>query len=75
MRAQGDKALKDLTSQFDGVSLEQILYQVVPEGLSGKYGEDLRSVLEEAADNIRRFHQRQKQQSQMEFESDGTLLG
>ena len=76
VRAQGDKALKDLTSRFDGVSLDQIL---VPR----KYlktcletmDKHLRSVLEEAADNIRCFHQRQKQQSQMEFEPDGTLLG
>ena len=66
VRAQGDKALKDLTSRFDGVSLDQIL---VPR----KYlktcletmDKHLRSVLEEAADNIRCFHRRQKQQSHM----------
>ena len=76
VRAQGDKALKDLTSQFDGVSLKQI--PVPSEYLRAcleNMDRDLRSVLEEAADNIRRFHQRQKQQSQMEFEPDGTLIG
>ena len=53
VRAQGDKALKDLTSQFDGVSLEQI--PVPSEYLRAcleNMERDLRSVLEEAADNI-----------------------
>jgi histidinol dehydrogenase len=36
---------------------------------------DLREVLEQAAANIRKFHQRQKQESQLDFDPDGTVLG
>ena len=53
VRAQGDKALKDLTNQFDGLSLEQI--PVPSEYLRTcleNMDRHLRSILEEAADNI-----------------------
>ena len=56
VRGQGDKALKDLTGQFDGYR-EATLPKRVSESLSGKYGERPSFILEEAADNIRRFHQ------------------
>ena len=36
---------------------------------------ELRKVLEQAAENIRTFHQRQKTESQLEFSDDGTMLG
>ena len=35
----------------------------------------MRKVLEQAAENIRTFHQRQKTESQLEFSDDGTILG
>jgi histidinol dehydrogenase len=76
VRAEGDRALKQLTDKFDGVNLGQV--RVPNEYLKAcleRMDASLRGVLEEASENIRRFHQRQKQQSQIEFEPDGTLLG
>jgi histidinol dehydrogenase len=76
VRRRGDEALRDYTQRFDHVELsdlrvpttylEQCLQQLAP---------DLREVLEQAAANIRKFHQRQKQESQLDFDPDGTVLG
>ena len=76
VRNHGDSALKKLTFRFDGIELDSI--RVQPEDLQSALQEldpELRKVLEQAAENIRTFHQRQKTESQLEFSGDGTMLG
>ena len=76
VRNHGDSALKKLTLRFDGIELDSI--RVQPEDLQSSLQEldpELRKVLEQAAENIRTFHQRQKTESQLEFSDDGTMLG
>ena len=76
VRNHGDSALKKLTYRFDGIELDSI--RVQPEDLQSALKEldpELRKVLEQAAENIRTFHQRQKTESQLEFSEDGTMLG
>ena len=76
VRKNGDTALRELTLRFDGVKLDSI--RVKPEDLQSALEEldpKLRLVLEQAAENIRSFHQRQKTESQLEFSNDGTMLG
>ena len=76
VRNHGDSALKKLTYRFDGIELDSI--RVQPEDLQSALQEldpELRKVLEQAAENIRIFHQRQKTESQLEFSDDGTMLG
>ena len=61
VRNHGDSALKKLTFRFDGIELDSI--RVQPEDLQSALQEldpELRKVLEQAAENIRTFHQRQK---------------
>ncbi|MCH2291101.1 MAG: histidinol dehydrogenase, partial [SAR324 cluster bacterium] len=68
VRNHGDSALKKLTYRFDGIELDSI--RVQPEDLQSSLQEldpELRKVLEQAAENIRTFHQRQKTESQLEF--------
>ena len=76
VRKNGDTALRELTLRFDGVKLDSI--RVKPEDLQSaleSLDPKLRLVLEQAAENIRSFHQRQKTESQLEFSNDGTMLG
>ena len=76
VRVQGDSGLLELTQRFDGVRLEQL--RVSPKDLKNAFSAvdpELRGVLEQAAKNIRDFHQRQKTESQLEYSPDGSLLG
>ena len=76
VRKSGDAALGEYTEQFDKVipdswlvpesALEQALYNLE---------DDLFLVLQQAADNIMLFHERQKSDSQLDFSSDGSVLG
>jgi histidinol dehydrogenase len=76
VRAEGDDAVREFTERFDRVRLgafrvpqseiEQAVAYVDPA---------VKDVWIEAAENIERFHQRQKEDSQLEFFEDGTVLG
>ena len=76
VREEGDAALFDLTRQFDGAELtclavseaelDEAAAQVEPEFLAD---------LEEAAENIRAFHSRQKRESFVMNEKEGVILG
>ena len=76
VRKKGDLALREYTEQFDDVIPESWL---VPKHLMTKALESLEleliHILEEAADNIMFFHERQKTESQLDFSPDGTVLG
>ena len=79
VRQRGDAALVEYTNQFDrrsvagldelrlGAAALKAAYEGLPEGD--------RAALETAAERIRDYHQRQKQESWQYRDADGTLLG
>lgn len=72
----GDKALREYTEKFDGVSLTTL--KVSKEEIQDSYTKidpDLVSIIKEAATNIEDFHSRQVRQSWMTMKDNGTILG
>ena len=76
VQKSGDAALREYTERFDDVIPESWMVQksVLAEALES-LDRDLFHILEEAADNIMFFHERQKTESQLDFSPDGTVLG
>ena len=76
VRKSGDAALREYTEQFDKVIPESWLVpeSALEEALDN-LEDDLFLVLQQAADNIMLFHERQKSDSQLDFSSDGSVLG
>ena len=76
VQKSGDAALREYTELFDDVIPESWMVQksVLAEALES-LDHDLFHILEEAADNIMFFHERQKTESQLDFSPDGTVLG
>jgi histidinol dehydrogenase len=76
VRNNGDVALREYTERFDKVVPESWLVpkSALDEAFEG-LDHDLFHILEEAADNIMSFHERQKVDSQLDFNPDGTVLG
>ena len=76
VRKKGDLALREYTERFDNVILESWLVpkNFMTEALEN-VDKEMFHILEEAADNIRVFHEKQKTESQLDFSSDGTVLG
>ena len=76
VQKSGDAALREYTERFDDVIPESWMVQksVLAEALES-LDHDLFRILEEAADNIMFFHERQKTESQLDFSPDGTVLG
>ncbi len=76
VRARGDAAVREYTDRFDGVCPETLA--VPEEKLAAAFAAmdaGLRDVIAEAAENIRRFHERQRRQSWFADDGDGVLLG
>lgn len=76
IRTLGDKALRDYTEKFDRVVLESFL--VTENELNEAYGQvdsEFISIVQEAAENIRRFHEKQLRPSWMTTEENGSILG
>jgi histidinol dehydrogenase len=78
VREKGDRALFGYTLQFDGVDLRR----KGPRVSASEIGKAARSapksflnVLEKAASNIRRFHEKDKPSSWLSWEQDGVVLG
>lgn len=76
VRSGGDMALINYTVAFDKVSLAgiEVPPSVLDEALAAMPA-DLRETMERAAENIRRFHERQRQNSWFDTSADGSLLG
>ena len=76
VRKSGDAALREYTEQFDKVIPESWLVpeSALEEALDN-LEDDLFLVLQQAADNIMLFHERQKTDSRLDFSSDGSVLG
>jgi len=76
VKARGDAAVLDYTERFDGVRPEPV--RVPTDVLSTAetvMDDDLRAVIEEAEDNIRRYHEKQVQDSWFTDDGDGVILG
>lgn len=76
VRQNGDAALLRYTWEFDKVKLDalEVPREQMDQALAGM-DPDLRSVLEEAAENIRNFHKHQVQNSFVVSEKAGVVLG
>lgn len=79
IRQHGDTALLDYTRQFDRVQAQRVaeleidpsVWQAALQGLPS----DQRKALEAAADRVRQYHLKQRQDSWSYVEADGTRLG
>ncbi|MCS7459243.1 histidinol dehydrogenase [Paenibacillus doosanensis] len=76
VRREGDAALKRYAQQFDGVSIEELRVSAAEiEAAYAKVDESFLVAIREAADNVRRFHEKQKRSSWMDLQPDGSILG
>lgn len=76
VREKGDEVLFALTKQFDGVELSDL--KTAPHEFEAAYREiddETLVAIRKAIANIRDFHERQKRQSWMTMQADGTMLG
>ncbi|MFF5400056.1 histidinol dehydrogenase [Peribacillus butanolivorans] len=76
VRKSGNAALHNYTERFDGVSLEELLVseQEIEEATATLTVEQL-AIIQEAADNIRLFHEKQIRNSWITTDDTGTMLG
>ena len=76
VRAEGDKALLSYTKKFDGAQLQSLAVTEaeITEAVASVEPEFL-EILENAAKNIRAFHQKQVRSSFIMTEQDGVILG
>ena len=78
VRKRGDEALIDYAARFDSVQLNAYDLRVSVETLqksAGKLEGCVLAALREAIQNVRTFHERQREQSWMMTHDDGTRLG
>ena len=76
VKSEGDAALFALTEKFDGVKLSslEVSKEEIEEGVS-KVEPEFIGILERAAANIRKFHERQVRNSFIINDSDGIVIG
>ncbi len=76
VKKDGDKALYDYTERFDGVKLEslEVTAREIEEALTLVEPEFV-SILERAAQNIRKFHEKQLRNSFVISEDNGVVMG
>ena len=78
VRERGDAALIEYTERFDRVRIAPDRLRVTEEEIDAAYAkvdERLLSAIRASARRIRAFHEKQKQKTWLEFESDGYALG
>ncbi|WP_019914378.1 histidinol dehydrogenase [Paenibacillus sp. HW567] len=78
IKKEGDAALLRYTERFDGAVLTAAQLRVTEDELQAAYGrveESFVTAIRAAAANIRAFHARQKRNSWMDLQPDGTILG
>jgi histidinol dehydrogenase len=76
IRTRGDEALREYTAKFDRVNLAS--FSVTEQEIEAAYqqvDERFISIVREAAENIRSFHEKQLRPSWMTTEENGTVLG
>lgn len=78
IKKEGDLALFDYTSKFDGAQLDSETVQVTESEIEEAYAqvdEKLLAIIRKALHNIRTYHERQRQNSWFNSQPDGTVLG
>ncbi len=76
VRQRGDAALLDLTERFDGVRPDALAVSIdVLDAALDALNPELRATLEEAAANVRRFHEAEMPCSWATDDGDGVTLG
>ncbi|MCI8417023.1 MAG: histidinol dehydrogenase [Lachnospiraceae bacterium] len=78
VREEGDGALFDYTSRFDGVQLTADTVQVTKEEVEEAYRQvapELLGVIRRALENIRSYHEKQRRYSWFDSKEEGTMLG
>ena len=79
VRSRGDSAVLEYAQRFDRTPVQSVAQlEVPPQALRAAFDSlapEQASALSEAADRIRRFHERQLAQSWEYTDADGTLLG
>jgi histidinol dehydrogenase len=76
IRSSGDNALRDYTEKFDRVKLDSFL--VTESEINEAYRKvdsEFISIVREAAENIKSFHEKQLRHSWMTTEENGSILG
>lgn len=78
VRADGDKAVFELTKRFDKWDINCSNVRVTEDEINDAYASfdsDLIRIMERSAANIRSYHEKQLQNSWIDTGSDGTVLG
>ena len=78
VRANGDAAVFDYTKRFDGADITADTIQVTEEEIAEAYAQvddDLLAIVRKAKENIRVYHEKQKQYSWFDSTTNGTILG
>ena len=78
VRNNGDQAVFEYTEKFDGFKYDSNTIRVSEEEINtayDNYDKELICIMEKAYENIRSYHEKQKQNSWITTENDGTLLG
>ncbi|WP_103026971.1 histidinol dehydrogenase [Salinibacter altiplanensis] len=76
VRTEGDEALIELTKTYDGVHPDPVKVPAsMLDGAVDALDDDLKGALKEAAANIRRFHNKQVDESWFTEDGDGVILG
>jgi histidinol dehydrogenase len=79
VRERGDAALVEFTARFDGLQVGSMADLILPrerlELALTRITPAQRAALEKAADRVRIYHEKQKQDSWTYTEADGTVLG
>lgn len=78
VRTKGDEAVFAYTEQFDGAKLTEKEIRVTKEEIQEAYGqidEKLLDVMKKSLENIRIYHEKQKQYSWFDSRPDGVMLG
>ncbi|KAF1855400.1 hypothetical protein Lal_00002669 [Lupinus albus] len=79
VRERGDAALVEFTQRFDGLAVDSMADLILPrerlELALTRITAEQRQALETAAERVRLYHEKQKQDSWTYTEADGTVLG
>lgn len=78
VKTQGDKALFEFTKKFDKFDLNADNIRVTEQEIRQAYDSfdrELMEIIRTSKENIRKFHQRQLQNSWFTSEADGTFMG
>lgn len=76
VKENGDVALRHFTEKFDGVFIENfaVTLEEIDEAFSD-LDDSMVAIIQEAANNIREFHEKQRQNSWMMIDKNGSILG